>query len=132
MPHDERLAERIRDVFRNRRGLSERKMFGGVAFLLRGNMICGVIGRDLMVRVGKDAYAEALGRRHVREMDFTGRPLAGLVTVTAPGLRTARQLEAWLERGLAYARGLPPKQNPTPRIQAARTLQRRAPERKAR
>ena len=84
-------------------------MFGGIAFLLRGNMLCGVVDRDLMVRVGPDAYAEALARPHAREMDFTGRPMRGLLYVDAAGVRTARQLRSWLDRGLAFAGSLPAK-----------------------
>ena len=107
MAYDEKLAERIRTALRRRRGISEKKMFGGVAFLANGNMTCGVVGDELMVRVGPDAYAEALSRKHAREMDFTGRPMRGMVYVAKPGTRTARQLESWVERGLAFAKTLP-------------------------
>jgi len=82
-------------------------MFGGLAFLLRGHMVCGVVGDALMVRVGPAQYEAALGRSHVREMDFTGRPLKGFVFVGPPGIRSARQLESWVERGLAFVRSLP-------------------------
>ena len=109
MPFDERLAERIRRAMARRRNLTERKMFGGLAFMLGGNMCCGVIGEELMVRVGPDAYEEALAQPHAREMDFTGRPLRGMVYVEKPGFRTGKQLEGWLERGLAFARTLPAK-----------------------
>ena len=84
-------------------------MFGGVAFLDRGHMFCGVLGPDLMVRVGPDAYDAALRRRHVREMDLTGRPMRRIVTVARAGVRTRRQLEAWVAAGLAFTRTLPPK-----------------------
>ncbi len=110
MAYDEKLAERIRVALKRRRGVSERKMFGGLAFLLKGNMLCGVVEEDLMVRVGPDAYEDALARPHTREMDFTGRPMKGLVYVASPGFRTARQLESWLERSLAFVRSLPAKQ----------------------
>lgn len=109
MACDEKLAERIRVALKGRRGITEKKMFGGVAFLSRGNMLCGVVGSDLVVRVGPDAYEEALARPHAREMDFTGRPMKGMVYVAPAGVRTARQLDAWLERGLAFARSLPAK-----------------------
>ena len=109
MAYDEKLAERIRGVLARKRGITEKKMFGGLCFLLRGNMLCGVMGSDLMVRVGPDAYEDALGRAHAREMDFTGRPLKGMVSVDAAGLRTGRQLGAWVERGLGFARTLPAK-----------------------
>jgi TfoX/Sxy family transcriptional regulator of competence genes len=107
--YDEQLAERIRSALNHRRGISERKMFGGVAFLLRGNMFCGIVGRDLMVRVGPVEYEAALGRAHVREMDFTGRPLSGMVYVRPPGFRSAQQLKSWVDRGLDFARSLPAK-----------------------
>jgi len=110
VPYDEKLADRIRIALRPRRGLSERKMFGGLAFLLRGHMLCGVVGADLMVRVGAAAYEESLARPHAREMDFSGRPMKGLVYVAPPGVRTSRQLGSWLERGLAFVSALPPKQ----------------------
>ena len=75
MAYDERLAERVRQFLKGRRGISEKKMFSGVAFLVRGNMCCGVNGDELMVRVGPDAYGAALRRPPAREMDFTGRAL---------------------------------------------------------
>lgn len=109
MPYDERLADRIRRALKRRRGISEKQMFGGLTFLLRGNMFCGVVDQDLMIRVGPQAYEEALSRPHVREMDFTGRPLKGLVYVGASGVRTGRQLESWLVKGLEFARSLPAK-----------------------
>ena len=109
MAYDEKLAERIRLLLLKRRDVSERKMFGGIAFLAEGHMFSGVVGSELMVRVGADGYAAALARPHVREMDFTGRPLRGMVYVEPAGIRTARQLEAWLTRGLDFVRGLPAK-----------------------
>ncbi len=84
-------------------------MFGGLAFLLQGHMACGVVGDDLVVRVGPDAYAAALRRRHARPMDFTGRPLTGFVYVGSDGTRAARALHDWLERGVAFAGRLPSK-----------------------
>ncbi len=109
MAYDESLAERIRLLLKSRRGVSEKKMFGGLSFLVRGNMACGVVGSDLMVRVGPEGYDAALARAHAREMDFTGRPMKGMIYVEAKGLRSARQLETWVERGVAFARSLPEK-----------------------
>jgi hypothetical protein len=109
MAFDEKLASRVRTVLARRRELVEKKMFGGLAFLTGGHMFCGVIGEDLVVRVGPKAWADALARRHTRPMDFTGKPLTGYVYVAPPGLRTASSLKAWVERGLAFARTLPPK-----------------------
>jgi TfoX/Sxy family transcriptional regulator of competence genes len=96
MAYDESLAARVRLALRAVGRVSERKMFGGLAFLIGGKMCCGIVGSDLMVRVPKDEYAAALRRRHVRPMDFTGRPLAGFVYVSPDGLRTRSTLEAWV------------------------------------
>ena len=108
MAYDERLAERIRNVLADADGVSERKMFGGLAVLVDGNMACGVVGDTLMLRLGRDGADEALRRPNVRPMDFTGRPLTGLVYVDPAGLRGVA-LRNWVERALAYARSLPPK-----------------------
>ena len=109
MAYDEVLAERIRGVLARRRGVAEKKMFGGIAFLVNGNMACGVVADALMVRVGPDAYADALDRPHASEMDFTGRPMKGMVYVARPGIRTAKLLKDWVDRGVSYARSLPAK-----------------------
>jgi TfoX/Sxy family transcriptional regulator of competence genes len=84
-------------------------MFGGLSFLLRGNMCCGIAKGELMVRVGPDAYEKALARKHARPMDFTGKPLEGYVYVAPPGTRSRRDLQGWIEQGVAFARTLPPK-----------------------
>jgi hypothetical protein len=79
--------------------ITERKMFGGLAFLYRGRMCCGIVGSDLMVRVPDDEFDAVARGRHVRPMDFTGRPLRGFVYVSPPGFRTAAALRTWLSRG---------------------------------
>ena len=107
MAYSEDLAERVRSVIGA--PFDERKMFGGLAFMVGGNMACGVLGDELMVRVGKDAFADALSRPHAREMDFTGRPMTGMVYVAAPGLKDKRSLTAWVKRGVDYASSLPRK-----------------------
>jgi len=109
MAFDEKLAGRVRKALARRRGLTEKKMFGGIAFLAGGHMFCGVNGEDLVVRVGPAARGDALKRRHVRPMDFTGKPLTGYVYVAPPGMRTGASLKSWVDRGLAFARSLPPK-----------------------
>jgi len=109
MAYDEKLAERVREVLRRRRGVTEKKMFGGLAFLVKGHMACGVIGDDLMVRVGADAYEAALQKAGARPMDFTGRPMKGMVYVGPRGHRRAPSLRAWVEQGVSYAKSLPPK-----------------------
>lgn len=77
--------------------------------MVRGHMCCGVVGDELMVRVGAEAYEAALEKNHVREMDFTGKPLRGMVYVAAPGLASAKQLGKWVERGLQFVHTLPEK-----------------------
>jgi len=99
MAYDEHLATRIRRAFGDRREFSERKMFGGLAFLYEGRMCCGIVGNDLMVRIPIDEFDAALRRRHVRPMDFTGKPLKGFVYVSPPGFATAASLRVWLTRG---------------------------------
>ena len=99
MAYDERLANRIRRAFGHRGDITERRMFGGLAFLRDGRMCCGIVGSDLMVRVPMDEFDAVLRRRHVRPMDFTGRPLKGFVYVSAAGCSAAVSLRAWLTRG---------------------------------
>jgi TfoX/Sxy family transcriptional regulator of competence genes len=100
MAYDEVLAGRVRRAIGSRADIDERKMFGGLAFLARGKMFCGVVDRDLMVRVGRENYAAALEKPHVRPMDFTGRPMVGYVYVAAAGVRTVASVAAWARRGL--------------------------------
>ena len=109
MAYDEGLAARVRAIVRRRTGVSEKKMFGGLAFLVDGNMFCGVVDRDLMVRVGADAYEAALARPHARQMDFTGRPMKGLVYVSSEGIASENELRAWVGQGLRFGRSLPAK-----------------------
>jgi TfoX/Sxy family transcriptional regulator of competence genes len=108
MAFDEKLAERVRGVLKRRRGISEKRMFGGLAFLVNGHMACGIIGDDLIVRVGPEAYEAALRKPGARPMDFTGRAMKGMVYVGPRSTQRATSLKTWLERGLSYARSLPP------------------------
>jgi hypothetical protein len=109
MPFDEGLAERIRDLTTSEPSISERKMFGGLCFMSAGHMCFGVLGHEVMVRVGPEAYADALQRPQAREMDFTGKAMRGMVYVDPDGISEDDALEAWLRLGLTYARSLPPK-----------------------
>lgn len=84
-------------------------MFGGLCFLVGGNMTCGIVKRELMVRVGPDGYADALDQPHARPMDFTGRPLRGMVYVSERGIATDAQLRAWMKRALKFTGALPAK-----------------------
>jgi TfoX/Sxy family transcriptional regulator of competence genes len=119
MAYDERLAARIRSVLDARTGVEERKMFGGLAFLLDGRMFCGIVKGELMVRVGPERYAEALALSHARPMDFTGRPMTGMVYVAAAGLRGAA-LDRWVGRGIEGL-ATPPASRSRSRRQAARS-----------
>ena len=102
MPYDEQLAARVRQVLRHRTDITERKMFDGLAFLRHGKMCCGIVGQDLMVRVVEKDMPLALGRAHVRPMDFTGRPLREFVYVAPRGISTERSLREWVRKGLAF------------------------------
>src|SRR5262245_20481363 len=99
MAYDAALAERIRGAIRGRKGVTEREMFGGVAFMLGGNMFIGVVKDDLMVRVGPEAHEAARALPHSRPMDFAGRPMKGYVYVAAAGCSTEREVATWVERG---------------------------------
>ena len=108
MAYDAQIAARLRDAFMraNPAGtIDERKMFGGVSLLLDGSMACGVLGDDLVVRTGEAGAAEALQQPHTRPMDFTGKPMKGFIYVAAAGFASDAQLDAWVARGLAGARG---------------------------
>lgn len=107
--YDEDLANRVREALGGTKGVRERKMFGGLAFMVHGNMACGIVGDELMVRVGPEAYEQALSEPHTREMDFTGRSMKGMVYVATDGVQDMGDLTAWVERGLGYATSLPPK-----------------------
>ena len=109
MAYDQQLAERIRGALRGRDGVTERKMFGGIAFMVGGNMAVGVIRDDLMVRIGSDAHDEALAQPHVRVMDFGHRPMKGMIYVGPEGIASDPELARWVDAGAAFAASLPPK-----------------------
>jgi TfoX/Sxy family transcriptional regulator of competence genes len=107
--YDEGLAERLRAVVDGDGRIREQRMFGGIAFLCDGNMAFGIVGDELMVRVGKDAWAEAVAEPHAREMDLTGKPMPGMVYVAVEGIAEDDDLRTWVGRGLGFAGSLPPK-----------------------
>src|SRR5262245_49202481 len=109
MAYDETLASRVRNILSPASGFSEKKMFGGLCFLIHGNMCCGVLKNELVLRVEPGQAQELLHRAHTRPMDFTGRPMKGFVFVEAGGLGTDRQLRDWVSMALSFARGLPAK-----------------------
>jgi TfoX/Sxy family transcriptional regulator of competence genes len=103
MAYDEPLADRIRHVLADNRAITERRMFGGLCFLVNGRMCCGIVGDMLMARINKSEYTKILEEPHVRQMDFTGRPLSGFVYVEPEGIESARELRSWIKRGLEVA-----------------------------
>ena len=107
--YDEALADRIRSVLAGRGDVTERKMFGGIAFMVGDRMAVGVVHDDLMVRVGPDAHDDAMARPHARPMDFGGRPVRGFVYVAPAGIAADADLARWVEAGAAYAQSQPPK-----------------------
>ncbi|MBK7196967.1 MAG: TfoX/Sxy family protein [Myxococcales bacterium] len=134
MAYDEATAARVRAILAKRgHEVVEKKMFGGVCFMVRGHMCCGFANRSLMLRVGKAAYLDALDRPHARPMTFTGRPLAGFVYVDPAGYKTDAQLAAWIERGTDFVATLPLRvaSKPSRTIAAKRPARQAAPKRPA-
>ena len=109
MAYDEGVAERLRDLFVDRPGITEKKMFGGLAFMYRGHMLVGILGDSLMARVGAAEYADSLMRPHVREMDFTGRPMKGYVYVDPAGFESDTDLSNWVGLCIRFNESLPAK-----------------------
>ena len=110
MPYDEDLANRIRELVLTEPGNTERRMFGGLAFLITGNMSVSASGQGgLMLRVDPEQTDGLLGKPHAHPFEMRGRGMQGWLRVAPEGLRTKRELERWVARGVAYARSLPPK-----------------------
>jgi len=110
MAYDEQLADRIRAILHAERDdVREQKMFGGIAFMAGGHMCVGVIGEDLMARLGEDGADTALDEPHTRPMDFTGRPMKNMIYVEPAGTATDGALSAWIRRAMAFVETLPPK-----------------------
>ena len=109
MAYNEELATRVRKALGRRKGLTERKMFGGIAFMLHGHMCCGVQDDELMLRLGPDLAAKALSRAHTRPVDFTGRVMKSMIMVAPAGHRTDVSLKKWVVEAAAFAASLPPK-----------------------
>jgi TfoX/Sxy family transcriptional regulator of competence genes len=118
MAYDDHLAERVRDLLSYRGDVEERKMFGGLAFMVGGNMCCGVLNDELMLRVGPEQGPAALQRPHTREMDFTGRPMNGMLFVQAEGHATDEALAEWVAMATSFVSSLPPKTAKAPRKRA--------------
>jgi hypothetical protein len=109
MAYDVELTERMRKVVERMATASEKKMFGGVAFMINGNMACGVNGMGMIVRVGEAAFERAMQRPYVHVFDMTGKPMKGWVVVDSVGVQDDTQLKGWVEAGIDFASSLPPK-----------------------
>jgi TfoX/Sxy family transcriptional regulator of competence genes len=109
MAYDQVLAGRARSILTGVTGMEEKKMFGGVGFLVHGNMACGVHGNDLIVRVGPDRYTEAMEQLHTKVFDMTGKPMTGWILVTPSGVASDAELEKWVNQSLEFAKTLPGK-----------------------
>ena len=109
MGFDDDLARRVRDLLDGREGLSERKMFGGIDFLFNGNMACGVLNDDLIVRLEHEESERALGEPHTRAFDVNGRAMRGFLFVAPDGIEADDQLAHWVESGANHAASLEPK-----------------------
>jgi TfoX/Sxy family transcriptional regulator of competence genes len=111
VPYSESLAERVRTLIASLRGYAEKKMFGGVGFLLHGNMCVGIWQDSLIVRVGAEQHDEAMAKPFAKPFDITGRPMTGWVMVEPDGLDSDRDLRSWVESGIRFAISLPARQD---------------------
>jgi TfoX/Sxy family transcriptional regulator of competence genes len=109
MAYDEALAQRIRATLPGLPGITEKKMFGGIAFLVDGNMACAVSKDSVMVRISPDATEAALAQPHVRIVDMTGRPMKGWVLLEPAGIQSEDDLKRWIDQGVTFAQSLPSK-----------------------
>ena len=109
MAYDEALADRVRDVIGIRSGVTERKMFSALAWMVTGNMACGVLNDELLVRLGREGAERALAEPHVRQFTGNGRVMGGFVVVAAPGIEDDAELARWVDAGADHAATLPPK-----------------------
>lgn len=109
MPYDEGLAQRLHEYFDNRSDVKTKKMFGGLCFMVKDHMCCGIVRDTLMLRVGPEQYEACLGKPHAREMDFTGRAMKGMVYVSPDGIESDEALAEWVGIAEKFVTGLPPK-----------------------
>jgi TfoX/Sxy family transcriptional regulator of competence genes len=115
MVYNEALAARVRTELLAAPEVEEKKMFGGVTFMVSGQMCCGVLKDDLIVKVGGDGWDQLIAQQHVRPFDFSGRPMVGMVYVAQPGVASEGALHEWIERGLRYVREHPKEAKPARR-----------------
>jgi len=115
MAYDERLAGRVRRALAPRRDVVEKKMFGGVCFMVAGHMCCGIVSDRLMIRLGPEQANSLLGTPHVSPMDFTGKPLRGFIYVGPKGIASSATLRKWVSRAVQFAESDPPNKRRTAR-----------------
>ena len=109
MAYDQGLAERIRKALRDRADVEEKKMFGGLCFMISNHMCCGIVGDTLMAPVGPEKYEELLAEQHAKEMDFTGKAMKGMIYVDPEGISEDSELNHWLKVCTDFVGSLPPK-----------------------
>lgn len=109
MPYDEGLYERIDEILNGRIEFTAKKMFGGICYLIRGNMLGGIINDELIVRAGKEKHTELLKQKHTRVFDITGKVMKGWILIEPEGIDSDEKLEYWLQMGIQFAASLPPK-----------------------
>jgi hypothetical protein len=109
MAYDGGLAQRVRELLEEIPGYDEKKMFGGICFLLHGHMACGVLKDEIIIRVGPEKYGECLKVRWCRVFDFTDRPMKGWIMVSPEGVEADQDLVEWVQKGVDFALSLPPK-----------------------
>ena len=109
MAYNEGLAERVRELLAKRKGVTERKMFGGVAFMLNGNMMCGVRNEDLILRLDPEEGDAALERKHTRPFDLSPKPMRGMVMIAEQGCKRSADLKQWIGKAAKFVEALPAK-----------------------
>jgi len=109
MAYNEKLSQRVKGLLQKTRGIEDKKMFGGIGFLLHGNMACGILNDELIIRVGPDGYEDALALPHTRKFDIMGRAMKDWVMVSKAGCSSDQDLSTWVQRGLSFAASLPKK-----------------------
>lgn len=109
MPYDMDLFERVSKILKSTKGIEPKKMFGGICFMHRGNMLCGIDKSRLMLRVGPEQYNAVLKMKHAKVMDITGRPMKGFIFVEEAGYKTPSALTKWIDLGLNFTLALPSK-----------------------
>ena len=121
MVYDEKLAGRIRSAIGDRHEVVEKKMFGGITFMIEGKMACGVLNDDFVAKIDRAHWEEAIARPHARAMDFIGRPMPGMVYVAPAGVRAAAMLRRWIDESVAFALASPARKKPAKKKPAKRS-----------